>query len=317
MCAVLLSWLSLTKTKDTLLTETPSMKIFDPTRLTVAEFYRAMISVVAPRPIALVSTRAVDGTCNLSPFSYFNCFGANPPIAVFSVSTMEGGASKDTLRNMRETGECVIHIVDRPMADQMNLSSAMFAPDVDEFERSGLTPIPADLVKPARVSEAKIALECKMLQLIETGESRGAGNLVINQVVRLHVAEAILNGNGDMADPRKFRALARLGGEWYLESTPETLFELPRPPSGDAIGVAALLNYAPASGELTGNELGFLGMATELPDETAIQNFLAKQRTARNGVEPSKSECINLVREAIARSDLTEALIALAATRHI
>lgn len=222
-----------------------SLKIFDPEECGLMRFYKILISAIAPRPIAFVSTLASDGTRNLSPFSYFNFFSANPPVVVFSVSTIANG-EKDTLRNITETKECVIHVADMAIVNQLNLTSVPFAPDVDEFEQSGLTPIPADMVQPSRIAEAKIALECKVQQIVPLGKARGAGNLVICEVVRVHVARDILYADEASIDPRKFRSLSRLGGEWYLQTTPDALFELPRPPDVNAIGVAAVSEVAAA-----------------------------------------------------------------------
>jgi flavin reductase (DIM6/NTAB) family NADH-FMN oxidoreductase RutF len=182
------------------------MTRFDPRRLELREIYQLLTRVVSPRPIAFVSTLSGEGTGNLAPFSYFNLGGINPPSLVFSVLNDRHGSEKDTLRNIRETGEFVISAVTREMAERMNLTSAAFPRGVDEFDQAGFTRAPSELVRPPRVAESPLAMEC-----------------------RLHAAESVLGADG-RPDPERIGFIGRMGADWYVHAAPPSLFELPRPP---------------------------------------------------------------------------------------
>ncbi|MCI4643670.1 MAG: flavin reductase family protein [Hyphomonadaceae bacterium] len=289
------------------------MKTFDPATEGPVAFFKIFSSAVAPRPIAFVSTVASDGTKNLSPFSFFNFFSANPPVLVFSVSTPASGGEKDTLRNVRENGDCIVHIADRPLGDQLNLASAVYAPDIDEFEKAGLTPVPGDSVSAFRVAEAKVAMECRLRQVVSLGDQRASGNLVICDVVKLHVDESILFEDGASIDPRKFASLSRLGGEWYMETRPDSLFELPRPPSGDAIGVAGVLEAAPLTRRLSVAERAVLGTVNAVPSAHLVQDF-AKRWHATNEMENSalaQGALLEFARSALSRYDTNDAWLAI------
>lgn len=297
----------------------PSMKCFDPAADGPVAFFKIFSSAVAPRPIAFVSTVAADGTKNLSPFSFFNFFSANPPVLVFSVSTPASGGEKDTLHNVRESGECIIHITDRPLGDQLNLASAMYAPDIDEFEKAGLTAVAGDEVGAFRVAEAKVAMECRLRQIVPLGDQRASGNLVICDVVKLHADESILFEDGTSIDPRKFASLSRLGGEWYMETRPDALFELPRPPGGDAMGVNGVLAAAPLASELSMAERSILGTLSAPPEKVAVAKFAERWREsqASDATDSPQVALLDHARKSLARHDTDEGWLAILAAEQL
>ena len=202
---------------------------FDPAETGIPAFHHLMLGGIAPRPIALASTIDADGRPNLSPFSFFNAFGANPPVVVFSPSRRgRDNTTKDTFENVKVVPEVVINAVTWPIVKQVNEASAEFPRGVSEFEMSGLTKVPSDLVRPFRVKESPVQMECKVLQVIETGTGPAAGNLVICEILRIHVDPAILDEKGRI-DPRKIDLVGRMGGDWYVRASGDGLFELPKP----------------------------------------------------------------------------------------
>lgn len=205
------------------------MKRFDPRVLEVRETYQLLTRVVSPRPIAFVSTLSADGHGNLAPFSYFSLGGINPPSLVFSVLNDRRGGEKDTLRNIRETGEFVISAVTRAMAERMNLASAAFPRGVDEFDQAGFTRAPSELVKPPRVAESPLAMECRLHAIVDHGAGPLAGHYVIGVMLLLHADESVLDAGGRPA-PEKIGFIGRMGADWYTHCAPPALFELARPP---------------------------------------------------------------------------------------
>ena len=202
---------------------------FDPGNLTVPKFHHLMLGAIAPRPIALASTVDADGRPNLSPFSFFNAFGANPPLLVFSPSRRgTNNTTKNTFDNVREVPEVVINAVSFGMVRQVSDASADFPKGVNEFEMVGLTMLPSELVRPFRVAESPVQMECRVLQVIETGQGPAAGNLVICEILRMHVNPAVLDEKGRI-DPHKADLVGRLGGDYYVRASGPALFELPKP----------------------------------------------------------------------------------------
>jgi flavin reductase (DIM6/NTAB) family NADH-FMN oxidoreductase RutF len=193
------------------------------------EIFQALTSLVAPRPIAFVSTLSARGEGNLAPFSYFNLGGGNPPSVVFSVLNDRQGREKDTLLNIRETGEYCISVVPRPMVERMNLTSPRYPRGVNEFGISGLTPAPSELIAPPRVAESPVALECRRHTIVAHGAGPLAGNYIIGEVLLILFDEAILDPQGRI-DPERLGLVGRLGGDWYALAAGNALFELPRPP---------------------------------------------------------------------------------------
>ena len=256
------------------------MKTFYPKDLEPAEVQNLLQGAVTPRPIAFASTVDKAGNVNLSPFSFFNMFSANPPILVFSPSRrVRDNTTKHTLDNVLEVPEVVIHIVGYDRVEQMSLASTEYPKGVNEFEKAGLTPVKSDLVAPPRVKEAAVALECKVNEVKALGTGGGAGNLVICEVIAIHVNEAILDDKG-VIDPFKLSPVARLGGSWYSRITPDSLFQIPKPLSNLGIGVDQIPEVIRMSPILTGNNLGRLGNVMELPTEEEIQAFSTSEEIA-------------------------------------
>jgi flavin reductase (DIM6/NTAB) family NADH-FMN oxidoreductase RutF len=248
-------------------------KTFSAADLSTRELYKYLTAAVAPRPIAFASTIGADGLVNLSPFSYFNVFGANPPTLIFA-PTLRGrdGTPKDTLKNLREVPEVTINIVNYPMVEQMSLTSAEFPREVNEFDKGGFTEVPATGIRPPRVGESPLSFECTVEQIIETGQEGGAGNLVICRVVTMHIDSEYLDKEGQL-DPRKLDLVARMGGNWYCRASGEALFEIPKPNRHTGIGVDALPASVRNSKVLTGNELGRLGNQGVLPDPEEVEKY--------------------------------------------
>ncbi len=202
---------------------------FDPSETPVQLFHGTMLGAVAPRPIAFASTIDKAGNPNLSPFSFFNAFGANPPILIFSPARRGlDNTTKHSYENVKEVPEVVINVVNYAMVKQVNNASADFDKGVNEFEMVGFTMEPSQLVKPFRVKESPVQFECKVLQVIETGISGGAGNLVICEILRMHVNPAVLDSNGRI-DPNKIDLVGRMGGDFYVRASGGSLFELAKP----------------------------------------------------------------------------------------
>lgn len=205
----------------------PAMRGIDPATIPSAEAYGLLTACVVPRPIAFVSTLSREGVANLAPFSFFNAGGANPPSVVFAPVTSGASRDKDTLVNIRETGEYVVHIVPWSLREQMNQASAEYPPDVDEFVEAGFNKVPSVRVKPWRAAECPIAMECRLFRIVEHGDGPYHANYVIGEVLYFHVAEALLAGG--RLDVGKLDPIARLAGAGYTRVTPESTFALPRP----------------------------------------------------------------------------------------
>jgi flavin reductase (DIM6/NTAB) family NADH-FMN oxidoreductase RutF len=247
-----------------------SLKVSD---LTNSEIYQLLSSAIAPRPICFASTIDKEGNINLSPFSYFNMMGANPPICVFSPSRRgRDNTTKHTLENVLEVPEVVINIVNYNMVEQMSLASTEYPKEINEFEKSGFTPIKSETIKPPRVKEAPVQFECVVNDVISLGNEGGAGNLVIAEVKMIHLHDYILDANGKI-DPFKMDFVARLGGNWYSRVTAESLFEVTKPLAKLGIGVDALPYEIRNSRILTGNHLGKLGNVEQLPNEDDVKLF--------------------------------------------
>lgn len=226
---------------------------------------------IAPRPIAVASTVDREGNINLSPFSFFNLFSSNPPIVIFSPARrVRDNTTKHTLQNVLEVPEVVINLVDENIVHQTSLSSCEFPKETNEFEKAGFTMQPATVVTPPMISESKVNLECKVLEVKALGTEGGAGNLVICEVLRMHVSESILNHDQSMIDQRKFHLVARLGGDWYCRINESNLFEVEKPNVRLGIGFDALPESVRKSSILTGNNLAQLANVHEYPLVNAL-----------------------------------------------
>jgi flavin reductase (DIM6/NTAB) family NADH-FMN oxidoreductase RutF len=249
------------------------IKTISPKEVSTAEFHSYLLSAVAPRPIAFASTIDRAGNINLSPFSFFNAFGANPPILIFSPARrVRDNTTKHTLENVREISEVVINVVNYAMVEQTSLASTEYEKGVNEFVKAGFTQVPSTLVKPPRVGESPVAFECKVLQIIETGSQGGAGNLIICEVVLAHIKEDILDEKGKI-DTRKIDLVGRMGAEWYCRANGDALFEIPKPLLTKGIGIDQLPEEIRNSSVLTGNNLGRLANVEKLPTTTEIANY--------------------------------------------
>jgi flavin reductase (DIM6/NTAB) family NADH-FMN oxidoreductase RutF len=198
----------------------------DVSKTAFLDVYQTLVAVVTPRPIAWVTTVDRDGRVNLAPFSFFNAFGGNPPVVVFSPTLRRDGSKKDTLLNVEATGEFVVNAAVAPLAKEVNASSKELPRGESEVDYAGLHTVPSVMVKPPRLAESPVNLECKLIQIVPTGSGPIAGNLVIGEVLMIHVADRVLDGSGKV-DPRKLQTIARLGGDWYCHTS--ELFTMHRP----------------------------------------------------------------------------------------
>lgn len=249
------------------------MLSIDPKTLSTSKLHGYLLSAVAPRPIAFASTVDVDGRANLSPFSFFNVFSANPPILIFSPSRrVRDNTVKHTLKNVLETREVVINVVSFDMVHQTSLSSTEYPEGVNEFEKAGFTMLKSDIVKPFRVAESPVQIECKVNDIIELGTEGGAGNLVICEVVKLHIDEDVLNEDGSI-NQEKLDLVARAGGSYYSRAK-KGFFEIPKPLTTLGIGIDNFPEDVKNSMVLTGNDLGMLGNVESLPTEAEVDDFI-------------------------------------------
>lgn len=249
------------------------MKTIIPGEVSVGQLHGFLQSSVAPRPIALASTVDASGNPNLSPFSFFNLFSSNPPILIFSPSRrVRDNTVKHTLTNAEETKEVVINVVSYDIVQQSSLSSTEYPEGVDEFRKAGLTPLKSDLVKPFRVAESPVQFECRVNEIISLGSEGGAGNLVVCEILKMHISEEILDEAGHI-DQRKIDLVARLGANWYSRSA-QDLFEVPKPLATMGIGVDQMPDEVRLSKWLTGNDLGILGNVEVLPTQEEVSDFI-------------------------------------------
>jgi flavin reductase (DIM6/NTAB) family NADH-FMN oxidoreductase RutF len=254
----------------------------EPKELSPEKLQGYLQSAVAPRPIAFASTIDINGKPNLSPFSFFNVFSSNPPILVFSPARrVRNNTIKHTLINCEATKQVVINVVNYDIVQQASLSSSEYADGVNEFLKSGLTMLPSDIVKPFRVAESPVQFECKINEIIALGNEGGAGNLIICEVVKIHIKESILDENG-LIDQYKIDLVSRLGGNWYSRSN-QGLFEVEKPLTTLGVGVDAIPDFIKKSTVFDGNDLGKLGNVESLPTEEEITIFV-KQNFAVKGV---------------------------------
>lgn len=264
--------------------------------LSPADLQNYLQYAIAPRPICFASTVDGAGNVNLSPFSFFNLFGTNPPVCVFSPARrVRDNTTKHTLENVLETMECVINIVNYAMVQQTSLASTEYARGVNEFEKAGFTMLPSDLVKPPRVKEAPVQLECMVQQVIPLGANNGAGNLILAEIKRIHIQEEILDASGKI-DQAKIDLVARLGGDWYCRVTPENLFKVAKPLTTLGKGIDALPAAVRNSTVLTGNDLGILGNSEHLPDQDEADAILADIRV-KQVLDATIGDDVNRTRE--------------------
>jgi flavin reductase (DIM6/NTAB) family NADH-FMN oxidoreductase RutF len=249
------------------------MLTLDPKELPIPKLHQYLLGAIGPRPIAFASTIDLNGNPNLAPFSFFNVFSANPPILIFSPARSgRNNTTKDTYNNVKVVPEVVINVVNYDIVHQMSLASSPYAPGVNEFEKAGFSALKSDLVRPFRVGESPVQFECKVNEVVELGHEGGAGNLIISEVVKIHINEAVLDTNG-MIDQHKIDLVSRMGGDWYCRADQNSMFEIKKPITTCGIGFDALPIDIRNSKVLTGNELGHLAGIENLPDETDVNEY--------------------------------------------
>jgi len=249
------------------------MLTLDPKTLPIQKLHQYLLGAVGPRPIAFASTVDEKGNTNLAPFSFFNVFSANPPIMIFSPARSgRTNETKDTYNNVKINPEVVINVVNYDIVHQMSLASSPYAPGVSEFDKAGFTAIPSDLIRPMRVAESPVQFECKVNEVVELGAEGGAGNLIICEVVKIHIHEAVLDENG-MIDQHKIDLVSRMGGNWYCRADENSMFEITKPITTCGIGFDQLPQDIKNSQFLTGNDLGHLAGIEEIPNETDVNEY--------------------------------------------
>ena len=264
-----------------------NMIAIHPAELSTSQLHGYLLGAVGPRPIAFASTIDSDGRPNLSPFSFFNVFSANPPVLIFSPARrVRDNTTKHTLNNVLAIKEVVINVVNYDMVQQMSLASTEYGEGENEFIKSGLTMVPSDMVRPFRVGESPVQFECKVTKVEHLGKEGGAGNLIFSEVVKIHIHKSILDPQGAI-DHSKIDQVARMGGNWYSRAK-VGMFEVPKPLSTRGIGVDNLPEIIRTSTVLTGNDLGMLGNVEALPGKKEIDAFLDQHPELKKCRQESK-----------------------------
>jgi flavin reductase (DIM6/NTAB) family NADH-FMN oxidoreductase RutF len=249
------------------------MLTIDPKELTTKDLHGYLLSSVGPRPIALASTIDSAGRPNLSPFSFFNVFSANPPIAIFSPARrVRNNTVKHSLENAQSTGEVVLNVVSYNIVEQMSLSSTEYEKGVNEFTKSGFTALPSLHVKPFRVKESPVQMECIVKNIIPLGDEGGAGNLVICEIIKIHISKSVLTEEQKI-DPHKLDLVGRMGANWYCRASGESIFEVQKPNTGIGIGYDNLPKGIKNSFILSGNDLAKLASIKKLPSDIDVDKF--------------------------------------------
>jgi flavin reductase (DIM6/NTAB) family NADH-FMN oxidoreductase RutF len=278
--------------------------------LSAADVQNFLQHAIAPRPIALASTIDENGQVNLSPFSFFNLFSSNPPIVIFSPARrVRDNSTKHTLENVLAVPEVVINIVDYDMVQQVSLASCDFAKEINEFNKAGFTMEPASLVRPPMVKESRIKMECRVLEVKPLGTEGGAGNLVIAEVLMMHVAESILNEEGKI-DQQKMHHVARLGGDWYCKVDETNLFKVAKPNVQLGVGIDVLPASIKESSILSGNDLGMLANVNEMPFvDPAFSDDKLKNIIQYYSINPEEmeKELHRYAKELLAKGNVQEA----------
>jgi flavin reductase (DIM6/NTAB) family NADH-FMN oxidoreductase RutF len=251
------------------------MLTLDPKELPIPKLHHYLLGSIGPRPIAFASTIDAEGNRNLAPFSFFNVFSANPPILIFSPARSgRTNTTKNTHDNVKAVAEVVINVVTYDMVHQMSLTSSPFEAGVDEFEKAGFTPIASDTIRPFRVKESPVQIECKVLEVKELGQNGGAGNLIICEVQKIHIDERVLD-ESQMVDQKKIDLVSRMGGNWYCRANDASMFEVDKPITTIGVGVDSLPINIRTSSQLTGNDLGILGNMQAIPTDEEIKAELS------------------------------------------
>ncbi len=290
----------------------------DPKNTAIPAVHQTLLGAIGPRPIAFASTVDADGNPNLSPFSFFNVFGVNPTTLIFSPSRKgRDNTTKHTYENLKEVPEVVINVVNYNMVQQTSLSSTEYPKGVNEFVKAGFTPIPSEMVIPARVKESPVQFECKVREIIETGDQGGAGNLVICEILLIHIDKSVLDDNGNI-DPHKIDLVGRMGGDYYCRASGDAVFIVAKPLQKMGIGIDLLPDYVKNSNHLSGNDLGKLGNLETLPTVEEINNYKTSEPFLKFKVMLAKASDEEQVayyyaKNLLEQSKITEALKVLMA----
>ena len=278
-----------------------------PAEISTAELHGYLLGAIGPRPIAFASTMDRNGRPNLAPFSFFNVFGSNPPILIFSPSRrVRNNTTKHTLENVLDTKEVVINVVNYSMVQQVSLASTEYEEGENEFIKAGFTMAKSDLIKPFRVAESPAQFECRVLKVEPLGKGGGAGNLVFSEVVKIHIDPNILGEDGSI-DQAKIDQVARMGGNWYTRAN-QGLFEVPKPLSSRGIGVDKLPDHIRWSPILTGNDLGMLGNVEEIPNKEEVEEFIASNIEIRSIISADDPKKLHLkAQEFLTKADVLSA----------
>ena len=278
----------------------------DPTQIATKDLHQFILGAVAPRPIAFASTISTDGVPNLAPYSFFNAFSSNPPILIFSSNRrVANNTTKDTLKNAEDTGEVVINVVSHHIVRQMAVASIEYGAEVNEFEKAGFTPLPSEMVKPFRVAESPVHMECKVEKILPLGEMGGAGNLVVCRIVLMHIAESVLNEKGRI-DPHKIDLMGRMGRFYYVRASGAAIEEIEQAVTVIGIGFDGLPPGIRDSRILTGNNLGQLAGLPALPDTAEAMALAATDARVQQILSGKNSirELHAYAKEALDRNDL-------------
>ena len=283
------------------------MLSINPKDIPVAKLHGYLLGSVAPRPIAFASTVDEEGNPNLAPFSFFNVFSANPPIMVFSPArSVRDNTTKHTLDNCIATKEVVINIVNYDMVHQMSLASTAYDKGVNEFEKAGFTMLESEKIKPFRVAESPVQFECKVKEIVALGDEGGAGNMIICEVVKVHIKEDVLDEN-ERIDQHKIDLVSRAGGSFYSRAK-EGFFEIPKPIATLGIGVDAIPSEIRNSSILTGNDLGMLGNVEALPTKEEIEDFKTKtMENCSHILKASKEDMHKKAKDYLEKEDVATA----------
>ena len=258
------------------------MAVIDPKQIATRDFHQFLLGAVAPRPIAFVSTVDEDGNANLAPYSFFNAFSSNPPILVFSSNRrVVDNTTKDTLANVIATKEVVISVVNYDIVRQMTVASVQFDSDISEFEKAGLTPIPAEDVKPFLVKESPVNMECRVREIQTLGEHGGAGHLIICEVVKMHIKDEVIDENGRI-DPHKIDLMGRMGRAFYVRASGDAIKTIVQAVTELTIGYDALPTSIKNSKILSGNNIGQLAGLTEAPNQESIMSLKENDDAIKN-----------------------------------
>ncbi|MBX3102700.1 MAG: flavin reductase family protein [Bacteroidetes bacterium] len=294
--------------------ETTQYLLIDPADTEPRQLYAFLTGVIGPRPIAFASTIDAEGNPNLAPFSYFNMFSARPPVLIFSPNLSgRTGARKDTLLNAEQTGEVVINLVNHALVEQQNIASCEYPRGVNEFAKAGLTPSPSVRVRPARVAESPVQIECRVRQVVSLGDQGGAGNLIICDVLLMHVRAEVLDARG-FPDPHKLDLVARMGADWYCRAHGDALFAVEK--AADKTDIVGIDNLPEAIrySQLTGNELGQLANRRALPAAEELAAFRRQEADGLLAGVTSLEAALPRAKDLLAQGHCQQALLLLLAT---